>query len=280
MNQANSNFEMLNEKQRLAYLQAMDIPVWVPRLATQESVDNTQEGFSSVAEIAGNMSVVEQVEVVTQSQEELKNHIDVQEVAHTQVEITEQQFDQIDKNQSVASQSKEAHTQFLKMVNWKNTSEAKKSLLIVCRHQTDQPAQSFARPGGPSQFMQDYLQALSDYINLSELAWDGSDLQIQLAHLTEAGLSADSSPMSEKLLDVNPDVILLLGDESVRQLFRSNEQVADLRGKLHQYQNYQLLVSYHPYSLICNPELKKLALEDIVLLSKVLQSETSSIIAE
>ena len=49
---------------------------------------------------------------------------------------------------------------FIKMVNWQIGGEGSESILLLCRHHKDQPAQSFASPVGPSQFMQD-LSVLS-----------------------------------------------------------------------------------------------------------------------
>ena len=152
------------------------------------------------------------------------------------------------------------------------TDAAVKKVMIICRHQIDQPANSFARMNGPSQFMTDYIAALNALLDNSD-----TQVSIQLAHLSAAGLSADSQPLSEVLSDCQPDLILALGEETINQLFGEELSVASARGKLNSIEErYKVLSSYHPFSLIKNPSLKRLALEDLVLISQLLTNQLSS----
>lgn len=161
---------------------------------------------------------------------------------------------------------------YLKLVNWQNNllkEEGCKKLLVICRHQIDQPASSFATASSPSQFMLDYINSL-----LSLLESNDIHIKVELAHLATAGLTEESTPMDKHLSDNSPDLVLVLGDETVKHLLDESLEVSKVRGQLLKYENNQsLMVSYHPYSLITNPAIKSLALEDLKEVSRCLLSE-------
>ena len=101
---------------------------------------------------------------------------------------------------------------------------------------------------------------------------------MQLAHLTEAGLGSDAQPMPETVAKLAPDLILMLGDKSVHHLLSSESDVAENRGKLLDikhlsgHSSCKAIVSYHPFTLIKNPPLKKLALEDLGFVVNVIKN--------
>ncbi len=71
----------------------------------------------------------------------------------------------------------------------------------------------------------------------------------------------------EKQLDqVKPAVILCLGTTAARIFLKNDQDVSSLRGKMMDYKNYRLLVTYHPETLINKPELKRATWEDMKLL--------------
>lgn len=259
MNQKSVEFEPLSEAQRLAYLQAMAVPLWVPR----DSVDLEQTDVEPVIAEQADVQVKPVEPVLPSSQPESvrqePKQVDVVSSESASDSIAENHIDSADrqKNQSFAG--------YLKVVAWRSNPAAERKMLVICRHHKDQPAQSFARANSPSLFMADYLRSLDTY-----LADAGIDLQVQLAHLAEAGIAADSLPMTQKLVEFEPEIILLLGEEGVSHLFGADAQLAELRGQIKQVNNIQTVVSYHPYSLIKNPALKKLALEDLKLLVNIL----------
>jgi|GEM_PF-2175161 len=305
MNQTINSFSPLTEAERLAYLDAMDITVWVPR--DQPEPLNEE---APVAEFVESQVVTESNEepVTTTSvypnsnfepAPELKpkgEAASVEQLAEElaiEKQVNENQLEQAQsvENKTVESKHTERSKRFLKMINWRSApqSKANKKLLVICRHHKDQPAHSFARPHSPSQFMLDYINTINGLLesvnsnsssnsskNFNHSDVDKSELQIQMAHLTEAGLGNDDLPMSQVVDEIKPDLILLLGDESISHLFNTNSQVAEFRGKLHDLSDNlttaqcKAVISYHPYSLIMNPALKKLALEDLSLLVNIL----------
>lgn len=165
--------------------------------------------------------------------------------------------------------------QFLKLVDWSsdiytqssveltNTASSgemiDKNVLLVCRHKVDQPANSFANKQAPSRFMQDYLKTLVEIGLQNNLR-----LNIQLAHLSEAGLGKNSIRI-ETYYDKNrPHKTLVLGDETVVNLIDKMGDVKSSRCRLNKlFLNVNAIVSYHPFDLISNPRLKSLAYEDL-----------------
>ncbi|MBN2410891.1 uracil-DNA glycosylase [candidate division KSB1 bacterium] len=65
---------------------------------------------------------------------------------------------------------------------------------------------------------------------------------------------------------VGPAFILCLGTTSARILLKNDQEIGSLRGRFMNYKDYRLLVTYHPETLINNPELKRATWEDIKLL--------------
>ena len=154
------------------------------------------------------------------------------------------------------------------MVNWPFSNEGESKLLILCRHHKDQPAQSFAAPTGPSQFMIDYLSAIKQ----ATVKFEGG-LDISMGHLTEAGIGRGHQPFSQKVEEIAPVLILLMGEEAVRHMLGENLNVAQMRMRVHQQHGVNLVVTYHPFELISQPALKKLALEDIYFIQQVLNAK-------
>ena len=297
--------EPLTEAQRFAYLKAMDVSLWILR-------EDSVEGFSeqtpsseasneevSPAERQADSQAHEAIEnhpaqrsAISGSQFETGSEVDSESKRETgsQVETSADKAaleealsselqvepaasstaESIDSPLvgSNASQSADGKVipHFVKMVPWQSGAPSNDSLLIVCRHQVDQPAQSFARPSSPSQFMMDYISALQTFRDTDD------PCHVQLGHLSQAGLGKDCSPLEKVFSDYKPKVTLILGEETVKELFGDKANVADLRGKKVDLSDGRAcIISYHPYSLIKNPQLKPLALDDLKLVKALLE---------
>ncbi len=295
-----NSVDVIDEGLRLAYLQAMDIDCWEPKkpfystdaeeLALQQAIgaeeaktnaaSSTTENNTSESMVLNNETIDDQHVIVPSDTESddrqkapsaikrQKSSVDIQ----AEKELTE---DQPEAEINVVQANKVRNNKFLKLVNWTNQTikeENSKKLLIICRHQIDQPASSFARPNSPSQFMLDYINALSGFIQEQTF-----ELNISMAHLSEAGLSKDSVPMADILQQQSPDLILILGDETVSHLLDKQANVASLRGQLVELeQQNKAIVSYHPFSMIENPSLKSLALEDLSILASCFNQPNES----
>ncbi len=233
--------QTLTEEERFSYLQAMEVSEWILRdkkevnIPDEELVDLTPD---SSVETVRDVNVAESI------------------THHAQHNI---------KPES-GSMSESEPVNYLKMVNWRSNSDTEQTILVVCRHETDQPAHSFARSTAPSQFMTDFVQALQSLLETSRITLD-----VRLAHLSEAGLGHDCLPMNDVLEQVKPAVILVLGDETVKKMFNPDDDVAVKRGKVQSFgDGNSVITSYHPFTLIKNPHLKPLAMEDLKLLVKLI----------
>jgi len=287
---------LISETTRFAYLQAMDVTCWLPKemeqlnaiqtavVKTASQSSKNQLADSQVVEnqvvenqAAENQIVEDQIgeDQIGESQANNIGHSQSSDMTHppTEQAKAKKHTDSIEPeienlelkiNQQQASNAiqNSPTNQYLKLVNWTNQNlkeQGAKQLLIICRHQVDQPANSFARSNAPSQFMSDYIQALNSFVSSQPF-----EIKIQLAHLSEAGLGKDSLPMEQVVQEIKPDVALILGDETIAQLSGNSDNVASLRGRLVELGSLpKAIVSYHPFSLIENPALKALALADL-----------------
>jgi len=275
--------QQLSETERFAYLQAMDIPLWVPRdaldggqaveeaEAIQDDVggDLSDSNLSDSNIAGGNESGAFEAGERESDKRNISENLATNPSAaphSTAVSSPTSNAQASTAADSGESQTSQPVAHYLKMVPWSAGVQSNRSVLIICRHQTDQPAQSFARPNSPSQFMTDYIQALREFLDEEK-----DDCFIKMGHLSQAGLGKGCADFAEVLKEVKPKLILVLGDETVKELFGKDSEVADLRGRTLTFEpQYHCIVSYHPFSLIKNPALKKLALEDLKLSASLL----------
>jgi hypothetical protein len=293
--------QALDEGSRQAYLDALGVVQWIP--TNHQSPHQTEELQTVKTENTGNQLVSSLNE--NSAQESYTQ--DSSEHASTKVIISEtcsnesaqaisseqvnpdnasatnskttdddsqssQPIESIQSDESSQIASMEPKDTFLKLVNWTNpvlNEENAETIMIVCRHQVDQPANSFARTNSPSQFMMDYINAMTQLG-----ATHSIDYKVQLAHLSAAGLSQDCVPIDQAMQLNKPVLVLLLGDETVSHLLGEDKSVASARGQLHQLLGGQhVIASYHPFSLIKNPALKRLAFEDLALVRELVQHQ-------
>ncbi len=82
---------------------------------------------------------------------------------------------------------------------------------------------------------------------------------------------AHCRPFFERQLEIiQPKFICCLGSVAAQNLLETNVSVGRLRGKLHDWQGHQVLVTYHPAYLLRNPAAKKDTWEDIQLLMEAM----------
>jgi DNA polymerase len=68
---------------------------------------------------------------------------------------------------------------------------------------------------------------------------------------------------------IKPKLILCLGRVAGQVLLKTNESLAALRSRTHQYQGITVMVTYHPAALLRNPQWKKPVWEDVQKLRKL-----------
>lgn len=72
----------------------------------------------------------------------------------------------------------------------------------------------------------------------------------------------------QQLSVLKPEYIVCLGTISAQQLLKTKLSVGRLRGKLHEYLDSKVMVTYHPTYLLRNPAAKKAAWDDLQMMLK------------
>lgn len=71
-------------------------------------------------------------------------------------------------------------------------------------------------------------------------------------------------PYLEKQLKlINPKLLLLLGKVASETLLKTKEPLNKLRGKVHDYKGWKLMITFHPAALLRNPNWKRPTWEDM-----------------
>lgn len=68
---------------------------------------------------------------------------------------------------------------------------------------------------------------------------------------------------------IHPKFIICLGRISAQWLLKTSESLGSLRGKVHDYSNSKLIVTYHPAALLRNPNWKRPAWEDMKMFKQL-----------
>lgn len=72
-------------------------------------------------------------------------------------------------------------------------------------------------------------------------------------------------PYLEKQLKlINPKLILLLGKVASESLLKTKEPLNKLRGKVHDYKGWKVMITFHPAALLRNPNWKRPTWEDML----------------
>jgi DNA polymerase len=69
--------------------------------------------------------------------------------------------------------------------------------------------------------------------------------------------------LERQLKLVNPKLVLLLGRVAAESLLKTKEPLNKLRGKVHDYKGYKVMITFHPAALLRNPNWKRPAWEDM-----------------
>jgi DNA polymerase len=77
--------------------------------------------------------------------------------------------------------------------------------------------------------------------------------------------------LQKQLKLIKPKLILTLGNFATQTLLDTSESISHLRGKVYSYENLILIPTFHPASLLRNPEFKHQAWQDLQLVQKCLK---------
>lgn len=71
--------------------------------------------------------------------------------------------------------------------------------------------------------------------------------------------------LDKQLKLIDPKIILLLGKVAAETLLKTKEPLNKIRGKVHDYKGWKVMVTFHPAALLRNPNWKRPAWEDMQL---------------
>ena len=75
--------------------------------------------------------------------------------------------------------------------------------------------------------------------------------------------------LHQQIKIIQPKLILVLGRIAAQTLLKTTQPLNRLRGKVHDYNNIKLIVTYHPAALLRYPQYKVQTWEDVKLLRKL-----------
>ncbi|HWN82732.1 MAG TPA: uracil-DNA glycosylase, partial [Candidatus Udaeobacter sp.] len=93
-------------------------------------------------------------------------------------------------------------------------------------------------------------------------------------------ITACSPFLAEQIQLVRPRILVALGRYAASTLLRTQQSLASLRGRAHDYQGIPLVVTYHPSALLRYPQYKKPTWEDMQFVLKLLEEPTAGEMAE
>lgn len=85
------------------------------------------------------------------------------------------------------------------------------------------------------------------------------------------------SYLENQIALVNPTLILAVGRYAINSLLKTEAPISALRGKIHQYENIPVIVTYHPAYLLRNLPDKLKAWQDLVLVQKTLMQSVQRV---
>jgi len=82
--------------------------------------------------------------------------------------------------------------------------------------------------------------------------------------------------LKRQLRAIRPEAILALGSFSSQFLLSSHQPISQLRHRIHQFEGFPVVATYHPAYLLRNPLQKRQAWKDVQLLLSLLQGQFRS----
>lgn len=242
-----------------AYLKAMGITEWVRR--------------DVVSQVAPIIEKVEQTQEVIQSKPEKLEVKNIQE------------------NQSITSspvfETEDAREKFILNLDWNNLEQRIKSCTDCPLHQErtntvfgvgnkqakwlilgEAPGQEEDKQGEP------FVGRAGQLLNSMLFAVGLQRSDIFIANTVKCRPPNNRDPHPTEILScapfltrqielIKPSLILILGRVAVRRLLQKEDALGKLRGKIHEYQNIPVVITYHPAYLLRSPSEKAKAWEDL-----------------
>ena len=116
--------------------------------------------------------------------------------------------------------------------------------------------------GKSGQYLHKWLQAID--INISEDVYFSNIVKCFSGTNPTQNIVDTCFPYLERQIElVNPKVILILGKIAANNLFKQNEGMKNMRGKIYTYKRIPCIVTYHPAAVLRNPNWRRPVWEDL-----------------
>ena len=78
----------------------------------------------------------------------------------------------------------------------------------------------------------------------------------------QSNIKICESHFQQHLQLINPTLVVALGEDVGNKMLNVNEPIENFNGKIHELENFNLMVTYHPDAILKNPKLKQPTWED------------------
>jgi uracil-DNA glycosylase len=262
---------MERESRRLKYLEAMGIPVWLPRFPAAAGgepgglyPEAQQEGTETVPAPGAPCAQVSEPAVSAGSWP-------IADATLREVPDTPMDWEALAGCVSACTACPLHRTRTQTVFGVGNRSA---SLMVIGEapgEQEDLKGEPFV--GRAGQLLNEMLRALGL-----------SRQQVYIANILKCRPPGNRDPAAEEVgccesflqrqvSLVRPAVILAVGRIAAQNLLKTTTQIGKLRGNVHRYQTIPLIVTYHPAYLLRSPGEKRKAWDDLRLAARTLREE-------
>ena len=273
---------MINPAQ-LQYLDAMEIPVWVSRDLVQKTVQGIEQGIESVA-------TQDKINATSGDFQAVASHQHVGSLLHdldtqTQPPSVPKPYHKVTVPQPITTQSTASSVTTFHKSNQQKTEIGRTAVhtIYACGDinadwmvigespdiSTNGQNQPYAGDSGV--ILTNMLQAVGISQPRSQ-AYLINVLKSSMQHKTSEENSQLHHLLLEKIQQVKPKVLLIVGQIAAQNLLNSNEPLIRLRGQKHILPDIKtpIVVTYYPSYLLSKPIDKRKAWEDLKLAMSVL----------
>ena len=285
---------MAVNQQQLDYLSAMGVPVWVsrdlpmpespvPALDFEEAVGD-QEVKTSAQPVPSSEPAVKGLKAADELLKDLQQTpvkqiadlaASLDETTQDKTEVVVKNLDGVSWNELELAVSQctncDLHNKRQHTVFGKGNKQA--SLMIVGdipRLIDEQMSQPFSGESG------ELLSSMISHLGIEpDSAYFANLLKCRppLDNAPQANQAASClSYLRQQIKLVNPDLVILLGRNSVQQVLGKNESMAQLRQMQHSLEGHDthFIATYHPAYLLKQPRLKALVWQDLQFIKRAL----------
>lgn len=259
---------MERESHRLKYLEAMGIPVWVPRFPAAAGGEPDLPDEAAQPERA---ETVPPPAAPTAPISEPAVPSPIADAARREVPVTLMDWEALAGcvGECTACPLHRTRTQTVFGVGNRSAS-----LMVIGEapgEQEDLKGEPFV--GRAGQLLNEMLRSLGL-----------SRQQVYIANILKCRPPGNRDPAAEEVgccesflqrqvALVKPAVILAVGRIAAQNLLKTTTQIGKLRGSVHRYQTIPLVVTYHPAYLLRSPGEKRKAWDDLRLAARTLREE-------